>query len=386
MAKTEYDIFISYRREGGYDTAKHLNDLLTRDGYKVSFDIDTLRSGDFDTQLFDRIDNCRDFILIVDKNAFVRTLNPSYDPQKDWMRCELSQALKKEKNIIPIFLTGTNGFPEGLPDDVAGVVTKNGIEFNRSYFDAFYDDLKKRFLISKPQRIKLKTIIIFITTLLCIAALVYFGTRTNKVDQMDGVKDSLVVSASKDSMVNKIDSTKLYYNGAFDDSDMLIKGLRRGIRHINKNGEETYTYKCGEVSTIKVYFDQIATVFASTDKDGGDYLLDINFGEIGSDENTFEYPDNEYTIGQCDVDGNGKDELIVAVSTSDEPFVGGVGYGIGINVFDLIEGKWNRRASLNTGTNEFPASARIVKNAFYIKQMRWEEKYILEGKEFVKSR
>ena len=29
----EYDVFISYRREGGYDTAKHLNDLLTRDGY-----------------------------------------------------------------------------------------------------------------------------------------------------------------------------------------------------------------------------------------------------------------------------------------------------------------------------------------------------------------
>ena len=26
----EYDVFISYRREGGYDTAKHLNDLLTR--------------------------------------------------------------------------------------------------------------------------------------------------------------------------------------------------------------------------------------------------------------------------------------------------------------------------------------------------------------------
>lgn len=29
----EYDVFISYRREGGYDKAKHLNDLLTRDGY-----------------------------------------------------------------------------------------------------------------------------------------------------------------------------------------------------------------------------------------------------------------------------------------------------------------------------------------------------------------
>lgn len=55
----KYDIFISYRREGGYDTAKHLNDLLVRDGYKVSFDIDTLRSGDFDAQLLDRITNVK---------------------------------------------------------------------------------------------------------------------------------------------------------------------------------------------------------------------------------------------------------------------------------------------------------------------------------------
>lgn len=36
-----YDIFISYRRRGGFETAKHLYDLLTKDGYRVSFDIDT---------------------------------------------------------------------------------------------------------------------------------------------------------------------------------------------------------------------------------------------------------------------------------------------------------------------------------------------------------
>ena len=64
-----FDIFISYRRQGGYDTAKHLNDLLVRDGYRVSFDIDTLRNGDFDVQLLNRIDQCEDFILIVDEKA-----------------------------------------------------------------------------------------------------------------------------------------------------------------------------------------------------------------------------------------------------------------------------------------------------------------------------
>ena len=60
----KYEIFISYRREGGFDTAKHLFDLLRMDGYRVSFDIDTLRNGDFDVALLKRIEECTDFILI----------------------------------------------------------------------------------------------------------------------------------------------------------------------------------------------------------------------------------------------------------------------------------------------------------------------------------
>ena len=77
-----FDIFISYRRQGGYDTAKHLNDLLVRDGYRVSFDIDTLRNGDFDVQLLNRIDQCEDFILIVDEKAFERTLDVNFNPSE----------------------------------------------------------------------------------------------------------------------------------------------------------------------------------------------------------------------------------------------------------------------------------------------------------------
>ena len=60
----KYDIFISYRRIGGFETAKHLYDLLRSDGYKVSFDIDTLRNGDFDVALLKRVEECTDFILI----------------------------------------------------------------------------------------------------------------------------------------------------------------------------------------------------------------------------------------------------------------------------------------------------------------------------------
>lgn len=143
-----FDIFISYRREGGYETAKHLFDLLTRDGYTVSFDIDTLRNGDFDTQLYERINQCKDFILIVDKHAFDRTLIDKIPREKDWLRCELAHALEKEKNIIPVFLSGIKEFPAGLPNDISGVSKKNGPEYNRYYFNDFYRELKNVFCMT----------------------------------------------------------------------------------------------------------------------------------------------------------------------------------------------------------------------------------------------
>ena len=161
----KYDVFISYRREGGYDTAKHLNDLLVRDGYKVSFDIDTLRNCDFDTELLERIEQCKDFILIVDKHAFDRSLDPTFPKHNDWLRCELSHALKHKKNIIPVFLSGVNGFPEGLPADIAEVVKKNGPQYNRYYFNDFYKKLKKDFLTSRRalgKYIGLLAIVLFI--------------------------------------------------------------------------------------------------------------------------------------------------------------------------------------------------------------------------------
>lgn len=143
-----YDIFISYRRNGGYETAKHLYDLLTRDGYSVSFDIDTLRNGDFDKLLFKRIEQCKDFILIVDKHAFDRSLDYSFDRKKDWLRCELAYALELKKNIIPILLAGVDGFPENLPSDIIAVSMKNGPRHNMYYFDSFYKKLREDFLLS----------------------------------------------------------------------------------------------------------------------------------------------------------------------------------------------------------------------------------------------
>ena len=205
----QYDIFLSYRRDGGYETAKHLYDLLVRDGYSVSFDIDTLKNGDFDKQLLDRIDACTDFILIVDKNCFDRTLNGTCLPEQDWLRCELSHALLKNKNIIPVFLAGVTAFPENLPKDINGVVLKNGPKYNRDYFDAFYEKLKEDFLLSKSNvldcnkfTLKRLLIIIGILLLLSISGVAIYSSieRRHSLNDFDGLvlkADNLIVAEQK---------------------------------------------------------------------------------------------------------------------------------------------------------------------------------------------
>ena len=141
MNKTVYDIFISYRRDGGGATAGRINDMLTSDGYSVSYDVDTLREGRFDDQLLTRIEQCQDFIIVVDKNCFVRTVDPATDPKEDWLWQELSYALKLRKNVIPVLLAGAD-FPKHLPEDIDSVRFYNGPKCVHEYFDSFYEKLK----------------------------------------------------------------------------------------------------------------------------------------------------------------------------------------------------------------------------------------------------
>ena len=212
----KYDIFISYRREGGYDTAKHLNDLLVRDGYRVSFDIDTLRSGNFDTQLLERIDQCKDFIVVVDQHAFDRTLDPDFNSKNDWLRCELAYALKKNKNVIPVLLSGVNGFPDNLPPDVADVALKNGPQYNKYHFDAFYKDLKKRFLLSFSYGLVRRVIVassalLLLTTIIIAALFIGRNTGNNTANSNIG-NDSIVINKQNES----IDDSQIVhaqYNG-----------------------------------------------------------------------------------------------------------------------------------------------------------------------------
>jgi len=141
-----YDIFLSYRRDGGEAMAILLYDQLTARGYKVFLDIENLNSGTFNKKLFDVIDGCKDFVLICSKDSLNRCINDG-----DWVRMEIAHALNNEKNIVPVMLRGFV-FPDVLPDDIEAVRMHNGVNANsHEYFDAAIDRLASKFLISRPK-------------------------------------------------------------------------------------------------------------------------------------------------------------------------------------------------------------------------------------------
>jgi hypothetical protein len=141
----KYDIFLSYRRDGGEAMAILLRDRLTAKGYNVFLDIENLNSGSFNTKLFDVIDNCKDFLLVCSINSLDRCVNDG-----DWVRMEINRALEKGKNIVPVMLRGFR-FPDVLPDDIEAVRMQNGVNANsHEYFDAAIDRLADKFLTAKP--------------------------------------------------------------------------------------------------------------------------------------------------------------------------------------------------------------------------------------------
>ncbi len=171
----KFEIFISYRRKGGYDIAKLLYDRLRIDGYSVFFDIDTLEKGNFDDELEKRVYDCKDFLLVLSSGIYDRFFDPESDPKSDWVRQEIVCALKTNKNIVPLTLDGFV-YPKSLPEDVKDITKKNGIDLNPKHFEGAYANMKQKFLISKPhwaKRNKKLFISFFSIVLLGIAALIF---------------------------------------------------------------------------------------------------------------------------------------------------------------------------------------------------------------------
>lgn len=173
----KYDIFISYRRDGGDITAGRIADRLKQQGYRVFLDVESLRSGNFNEQLYSVIESCSDVVVILPEKALERC-----EKENDWLKLEVSHALKHNKNIIPVMLKGFK-FPEEMPKGIEDLAKKQGVEASSTtYFDASMDKLME-LLTSKKHltwdRIK-RHVLFSLIPLLLVAGILLFIRYENK--------------------------------------------------------------------------------------------------------------------------------------------------------------------------------------------------------------
>lgn len=140
----KYDVFVSYRRDGGYETALPIVEKLRSAGYRVFFDLESLNSGKFNEQLLGVIAECKDFVLVLPENGLDRCSDES-----DWVRREVVCAIENHKNIVPVMLKGFT-WVENLPEPLAELPNYQGVTASdRETFDLAVERLKS-YLKSRP--------------------------------------------------------------------------------------------------------------------------------------------------------------------------------------------------------------------------------------------
>lgn len=114
----KYDIFISYRRDGGAQYARILQLELEKRGYKVFLDYEELTDGVFGDNIKEAIREAPIFMMVLSAHYFDRCKN-----EGDWVREEIMLAIKQQKHFIPINPDNAfNGIPVDIPEEIKQVV------------------------------------------------------------------------------------------------------------------------------------------------------------------------------------------------------------------------------------------------------------------------
>ncbi len=130
----QVDGFISYRRQGGTDLALAIKVFLENNGKTLFLDVESLKTGKFPQQLASMIERSKNFILILSPNALNRR-----HQEEDWLYNEISHALEKKKNIIPVMMEGFD-YPQDPQSlgEIGDLINFHGVRFVKEHYAACF--------------------------------------------------------------------------------------------------------------------------------------------------------------------------------------------------------------------------------------------------------
>lgn len=142
----KYDVFISYKRDGGSVWAELIRAILVHKYHlKVFLDVETVRGGEWPKQLDDGIRNSYNIIMVLFEG-----IGDKIKSDSDIFVQEIEHAQKYEKPIIPFFCLGC-GLKyilenENIPFIIKEVMSKQHsiVEYDHANSEKTYDLLRKQ--------------------------------------------------------------------------------------------------------------------------------------------------------------------------------------------------------------------------------------------------
>lgn len=190
----KYDIFISYKRDGGAEKAELLRSELIRRGYRRSrifMDTYSLGEGRISDNLELAIRNSDNIIVAITKGCF-----DGISEDGNWLR-EISLAMSLGKRIIPVYFDGIQEInPQDLPECIKDFPKENAVLYVHQYAKASFDYLcsfLKRRSIRIPRWGKITAGVVVLAAAI-VLAIALFPVRSNL---RDGEVYILETSASK---------------------------------------------------------------------------------------------------------------------------------------------------------------------------------------------
>ncbi len=131
------DAFISYRRADGAEVARLIRAELIRHNCQAFLDVEDLGGGDWNESLLERIQEARNFIVILSQESLSRIRD-----ENDVMEREISHAISLDKKVIPILMPEFQ-FPstELLPVRINTLQQHNGVSYSHEFFQATIEKL-----------------------------------------------------------------------------------------------------------------------------------------------------------------------------------------------------------------------------------------------------
>lgn len=138
MANDARNIFISYRRADAAGHAGRIYDSLARvfGAGQLFMDVAAIQPGETFAERIDRTLNESGAVLVIIGREWMNRLQAPREGREDFVRHELTTALKHEVLIVPVLVQGA-AMPaaQDLPEDLRPLAKRNAIELSDSRWD-----------------------------------------------------------------------------------------------------------------------------------------------------------------------------------------------------------------------------------------------------------